>query len=94
MSVCAGDLGDQLRGAAGGGGGQLVPGPHHRRQRRLLVHLQHQLVQQHRQVHDPLRSPLELETNLREVFAITKKAFSWFKAPTGTFTFKTLLRHY
>ena len=28
------------------------------------------------------------------VFTITEKAFSWLKAPTNTFTFKTLLRHY
>ena len=32
------------------------------------------------------------------VFTITEKAptraFSWFKAPTSAFTFKTLLRHY
>ena len=42
-----------------------------------------------------LGSPLELSTNLREDFMITDKdptrAFSWFKAPTSTFTFKNLL---
>ena len=36
---------------------------------------------------------VELSTNLREVFTITEKAFSWLKAPTSTFTFKTLLRY-
>ena len=45
-------------------------------------------------------SRLELQTNLREdyCFTIMEKAptrtFSWLKAPTSTFTFKTLLRHY
>ena len=29
-----------------------------------------------------------------EDFTITEKAFSWLKAPTSAFTFKTLLRHY
>ena len=28
------------------------------------------------------------------VFTITEKGFSWLKAPTSAFTFKTLLRHY
>ena len=28
------------------------------------------------------------------VFTITEKAPTWLKAPTSTFTFKTLLRHY
>ena len=41
---------------------------------------------------------VELQTNLREDFTIMEKAparvFSWLKAPTSTFTFKTLLRHY
>ena len=40
---------------------------------------------------------IELETNLREDFTIMEKtptrAFSWLKAPTGVFSFKTLLRH-
>ena len=35
---------------------------------------------------------------VREDFTITEKAptraFFWFEAPTGAFTFKTLLRHY
>ena len=35
---------------------------------------------------------------VREDFTITERAptwtFSWLKAPTGAFTFKTLLRHY
>ena len=31
---------------------------------------------------------------VREDFTIMEKAFSWLKAPTSTFTFKTLLRHY
>ena len=34
---------------------------------------------------------LKLETNLRKVWSST---FSWSKAPTSTFTFKNLLRHY
>ena len=41
---------------------------------------------------------LELETNLCEVFTTTENApttaFSWLKAPTITFTFKTISRHY
>ena len=41
---------------------------------------------------------LVLATNLRDVFTITEKAstrgFSWLKAPTIAFTFKTLLRRY
>ena len=41
---------------------------------------------------------LELQTEVREDFTITEKApnraFSWLKAPTSAFTFKTLLRHY
>ena len=41
---------------------------------------------------------VELQTKVREDFTITEKAptraFSWLKAPTSAFTFKTLLRHY
>ena len=41
---------------------------------------------------------LELQTKARKDFTIMEKAstriFSWLKAPTSTFTFKTLLRHY
>ena len=41
---------------------------------------------------------LELEKKVREVFTIAEKArtraFSWLKAPTSAFTFKTLLKHY
>ena len=41
---------------------------------------------------------VEVQTKVREDFTITEKAhtwaFSWLKAPTSTFTFKTLLRHY
>ena len=45
---------------------------------------------------------IELENvcyaTVREEFTITEKApngsFSWLRAPTSTFTFKTLLRHY
>ena len=41
---------------------------------------------------------VELQTNVREDFTITEKAptraFSWLKAPTSAFTFKTLVRHY
>ena len=40
----------------------------------------------------------ELQTEVHEDFTITEKAptraFSWLKAPTSAFTFKTLLRHY
>ena len=38
-------------------------------------------------------SVIELEPKVRENFSTTR-AFSWLKAPTRTFTFKTLLRHY
>ena len=41
---------------------------------------------------------LELQTKVKRRFVITEKAptwaFSWLKAPTSAFTFKTLLRHY
>ena len=41
---------------------------------------------------------LELQTKIRKDFRIIEKAhtraFSWLKAPTSAFTFKTLLRHY
>ena len=41
---------------------------------------------------------IELETKVLEDVKITEKAptraFSWLKAPTKAFTFKTLLRHY
>ena len=41
---------------------------------------------------------LELQTKVREHFTILEKAptraFTWLKAPTSAFTFKTLLRHY
>ena len=41
---------------------------------------------------------LELQTKVPEDFTITEKAptraFSWLKAPTSTFIFKTLFRHY
>ena len=41
---------------------------------------------------------VELQTKVREDFTITEKAptraFSWFKAPTSAFTFKTVLRHF
>ena len=41
---------------------------------------------------------LQVQTINRRSFTITEKAptmaFSWLKAPTSTFTFKTLLRHY
>ena len=41
---------------------------------------------------------LELQPKVREDLTITEKAptraFSWFKAATTAFTFKTLLRHY
>ena len=41
---------------------------------------------------------VELQTKVREVFTITERvptrAFSWLKAHTGTFTVKTLLRHF
>ena len=40
----------------------------------------------------------EVYPNVPEDFTITEKAptraFSWLKAPTSAFTFKTLLRHY
>ena len=43
-------------------------------------------------------SPFEPQTKVRDVFTITEKtptmAFSWLKAPTNTFTFKILLRHF
>ena len=39
-----------------------------------------------------------MKVQVREDFTITEKdptrAFSWLKAPTGAFTFKTLLIHY
>ena len=47
-----------------------------------------------------LGQKLVLQTNHRQqsVFTITEKApiraFSWLKAPTSVFTYKTLLRHY
>ena len=41
---------------------------------------------------------VELQTKVRKDFTSTEKAptraFSWWKAPTSAFTFKTLLRHY
>ena len=38
---------------------------------------------------------VEQETNLREVWSFTLvRTFSWLKAPTSTFTFKNLWRHY
>ena len=44
------------------------------------------------------RASNEGYTNVHEGFTITEKAptrtFSWLKAATTTFTFKTLLRHY
>ena len=43
-------------------------------------------------------SPLELQTKVDEDLTIKEKAptraFSWLKAPTKTFTFKTQLKHY
>ena len=43
-------------------------------------------------------SPFEPQTKVRDDFTITEKtptmAFSWLKAPTSTFTFKILLRHF
>ena len=45
-----------------------------------------------------IRASNEGYPNVREDFTITEKAptraFSWLKAPTSAFTFKTLLRHY
>ena len=45
-----------------------------------------------------IRLPLVLCSAPQSVFTITEKAptraFSWLKAPTSAFTFKTLLRHY
>ena len=45
-----------------------------------------------------MQCPVELQTKVREGFTITEKAstraFSWLKAPTCAFTFRTLLRHY
>ena len=44
------------------------------------------------------RYGFELQMKVREDFTITEKAstraFSWLKAPTSAFLFKTLLRHY
>ena len=46
----------------------------------------------------PFVTGIKLQTKVQEDFTITEKAhiraFSWLKAPTSTFTFKTLLRHY
>ena len=36
----------------------------------------------------------ELETKAIRRFAKISQSISWLKAPTSTFTFKTLLRHY
>ena len=37
---------------------------------------------------------VELQTINRQSCTIMEKAFSWLKAHTSAFTFKTLLRHY
>ena len=46
----------------------------------------------------PSRSPagegLELQTISQSRRGPLNRAFSWLKAPTSAFTFKTLLRHY
>ena len=56
---------------------------------RAALHPAHSLV---------LRPALQLATRVREDFTITEKAptraFSYLKAATTAFTFKTLLRHY
>ena len=40
---------------------------------------------------DVARWVIQLARNLREVFTITERAFSWLKAPTSALTFKKLL---
>ena len=42
----------------------------------------------------PGSSLFEAENEPSQSFTIMEKAFSWLKAPTSAFTFKTLLRHY
>ena len=48
--------------------------------------------------HTDTHRPLEIQTKAIRRFVITEKApiraFSWLKAATTAFTFKTLLRHY
>ena len=54
------------------------------------VHGPHPDRGQHRDQVCSLSCVVELQTKVREYFTITERAFSWLKAPTSAFTFKTL----